>query len=440
MGRYFVVDPKGGLETPLELPEGGSASLSADGRRIAYTPVDREFRTWKRTRGGRAQDIWIYDFEANRSERVTSDPATDNFPMWAGDTVYFTSDRERVLNLYAHDLTTKAVRKVTQFTDRRRALAQPRAGRHRLHERRPPAPARPRLAARGADPDPPRRRHRHPGPALPRGDAGRGRPRRPLAHRLAGGGGGARRDLHRAREGRRAAEPDRHPGRARDVARVVAGRPVDRVPVRPDRRIRGLRPPAGRAATRGGSPPTAASGASTPRGAPTRRSSPSATSSSACASSTWPAARSPTPTAAPARTSTSSPGRRTAASSPTRSRTRRGSPASPSTPSTSKRAFMLGDGLTADSSPVVERGREVPVLPQQPRLQPDLQRVRVRLPLHRRDADLRRRPHPRRARAVPAQERRGEGEGGGEGGHRSEARGEPEPGAVAEAVPRRPCA
>jgi tricorn protease len=116
MGKYFVVDPKGGLETPLPLPEGGSASLSADGRRIAYTPVDREFRTWKRTRGGRAQDIWIYDFEANRSERITDDPATDNFPMWAGDTVYFTSDRERVLNLYAHDLGTKAVRKVTTFT------------------------------------------------------------------------------------------------------------------------------------------------------------------------------------------------------------------------------------------------------------------------------------------------------------------------------------
>jgi tricorn protease len=117
MGRYFVVDPKGGLETPLELPEGGSASLSADGKRIAYTPVDREFRTWKRTRGGRAQDVWIYDFAADRSERLTDDPATDNFPMWAGNTVYFTSDREHTLNIYACDLGTRAVRRVTSFTE-----------------------------------------------------------------------------------------------------------------------------------------------------------------------------------------------------------------------------------------------------------------------------------------------------------------------------------
>jgi len=115
MGRYYVVDPEGGLETPLVLPEGGGASLSPDGTKIAYTPVSREFRTWKRTRGGRAQDVWLYDFEANQSTRLTDDPGTDNFPMWAGDKVYFTSDRDDVLNLFAHDLASGQATKVTGF-------------------------------------------------------------------------------------------------------------------------------------------------------------------------------------------------------------------------------------------------------------------------------------------------------------------------------------
>ncbi|KAA0256095.1 MAG: acetyl-CoA synthetase [Acidobacteria bacterium] len=117
MGRYFLVDPKGGLETPLPLPEGGSASLSPDGTKLAYCPVDREFRTWKRTRGGRAQDVWVYDFVAKRSERITTDPGTDSFPMWAGESILFTSDRERTLNLYAYDLGSKATRKLTSFTE-----------------------------------------------------------------------------------------------------------------------------------------------------------------------------------------------------------------------------------------------------------------------------------------------------------------------------------
>jgi tricorn protease len=117
MGRYYVADPAGGLETPVEIPEGGSASFSPDGTKLAYCPVDREFRTWKRTAGGRAQDVYIYDFATKASTRVTDWKGTDNFPMWLGDTIFFTSDRERTLNLFAYDVKTKQARKVTNFTE-----------------------------------------------------------------------------------------------------------------------------------------------------------------------------------------------------------------------------------------------------------------------------------------------------------------------------------
>jgi tricorn protease len=117
MGRYYLVDPNGGLETPLEIPEGGSASFSPDGKKLAYCPVDREFRTWKRTLGGRAQDVFIYDFTSKQSERVTDWKGTDNFPMWKGDSIFFTSDRDHTLNLFAYDTRTKKARKVTSFTE-----------------------------------------------------------------------------------------------------------------------------------------------------------------------------------------------------------------------------------------------------------------------------------------------------------------------------------
>ncbi len=121
MGRYFLVDPQGGLETPLPIPHGGSASLSPDGTKIAFTPIDREFRTWKRTVGGRAQDIFVHDMKANRSERLTDYRGTDNFPMWStadgGRTIYFTSDRSRTLNLFAYDVASKAVTQLTHFDE-----------------------------------------------------------------------------------------------------------------------------------------------------------------------------------------------------------------------------------------------------------------------------------------------------------------------------------
>ncbi|MEM9293191.1 MAG: PDZ domain-containing protein [Acidobacteriota bacterium] len=116
VGTLWAVDPAGGLPQPLEIAESGSASLSPDGSRIAYTPISREFRTWKRTVGGRAQDLWLYDFDARQSTRLTDFEGTDNFPLWASeDRIYFTSDRSRTLNLFVLDPAGGEARQVTDY-------------------------------------------------------------------------------------------------------------------------------------------------------------------------------------------------------------------------------------------------------------------------------------------------------------------------------------
>ena len=116
-GRPYLVPAAGGDEQPLAVPETGGGMLSPDGSKFVYTPIDREFRTWKHHRGGRAQDVWIYDLVKNTSLRLTEDPATDNQPVWIGETVYFTSDRDFTLNLYAVSETGGTARKVTVFDE-----------------------------------------------------------------------------------------------------------------------------------------------------------------------------------------------------------------------------------------------------------------------------------------------------------------------------------
>jgi tricorn protease len=116
-GRYFLVDPDGGLEQPLPIPVGGGADFAPGSTRLAYTYYDREFRTWKHYQGGRNQDIWTFDLEAMRSKRITDAPGSDNFPMWIGDRIYFTSDREHTMNLWVHDLASGAERKLTDHDD-----------------------------------------------------------------------------------------------------------------------------------------------------------------------------------------------------------------------------------------------------------------------------------------------------------------------------------
>src|SRR4029077_4898784 len=94
VGEPYVVSPEGGPVERFPLPESGVISFAPDGKRIAYTRIFRLLRNWKRSQGGMAQDVWIYDLVGKGIEKITSWPGTDTQPMWIGDAVYFLPDRD----------------------------------------------------------------------------------------------------------------------------------------------------------------------------------------------------------------------------------------------------------------------------------------------------------------------------------------------------------
>jgi Uncharacterized protein related to the periplasmic component of the Tol biopolymer transport system len=116
-GQLYTVSVTGGPSQQLPLPEGGFCSYSPDGKQLAYNRVFREFRTWKRYKGGMADDIWIYDFNTKATVDVTNNSAQDVYPMWIGSEIYFLSDRDRTMNLFVYNTTTKETQKLTNFTD-----------------------------------------------------------------------------------------------------------------------------------------------------------------------------------------------------------------------------------------------------------------------------------------------------------------------------------
>ena len=119
LGQLYLVPVDGGLPEPLPLPRGGFCSFSPDDSKLAYNRVFREFRTWKRYRGGMADDIWIYDFNTKKIQNLTNNPAQDIIPMWSGDRIYFLSDRDarKRMNLYVKDLAGGGIRQLTHFSD-----------------------------------------------------------------------------------------------------------------------------------------------------------------------------------------------------------------------------------------------------------------------------------------------------------------------------------
>ncbi|MFH0756834.1 MAG: PDZ domain-containing protein [Bacteroidota bacterium] len=116
VGQLFKVPAEGGQSEELPLPYGGFLSWSPDGTKIAYNRIFREFRTWKYYEGGMADEVWIHDFTKKTTEKVTDNGAQDIIPMWAGNDIFFLSDRDRTMNVFVYNIPSGQTSKVTDFT------------------------------------------------------------------------------------------------------------------------------------------------------------------------------------------------------------------------------------------------------------------------------------------------------------------------------------
>jgi len=114
--RLFTVDIEGGLPVALPMPVSGGGDFSPGETQVVYSPLARDFRTWKRYEGGWAQDLYIYDLATAKTQPVGHSPRTERDPMWIGNRVYFASDRDGTLNLYGYDVESKKVEQLTKST------------------------------------------------------------------------------------------------------------------------------------------------------------------------------------------------------------------------------------------------------------------------------------------------------------------------------------
>ncbi len=115
--KLYTVPLGGGAATALPMPVSGAGHFSPDGKRIAYSPLWRDFRSEKRYQGGWANDLYIFDLAHPALIQVTNDPRTDRDPMWIGNAIYFNSDRSGVFNLYRYDIESRQTQQITHYKD-----------------------------------------------------------------------------------------------------------------------------------------------------------------------------------------------------------------------------------------------------------------------------------------------------------------------------------
>ncbi len=112
--RLYTVKLSGGLPQALPMVVSGAGALSPEGDRVLFSPLFRDFRTWKRYQGGWAQDLYIFELDGSGSRNITNHIRTDRDPMWMADGIFFVSDRDDYLNIYAYDPGNEQTRQLTR--------------------------------------------------------------------------------------------------------------------------------------------------------------------------------------------------------------------------------------------------------------------------------------------------------------------------------------
>ncbi len=113
--QLYTVSVSGGLPELLPLPMAFEGSYSPDSSQLAYVPFTNFRESWqfqrglKHYRGGTASPIWIAKLSDSSITKVPRKDSNDSTPMWIGDKIYFLSDRDGPVNLYAYDVKTKQV-------------------------------------------------------------------------------------------------------------------------------------------------------------------------------------------------------------------------------------------------------------------------------------------------------------------------------------------
>jgi len=113
----YTVAVTGGLPEKLPLSTAGAGDFSPDGQKLVYSPLFRDFRTWKRYQGGWAQNLFVADLNTLNLRPIAHHVRTERDPMWIGDKIYFVSDRTGTLNLFVTDLATDETRQLTHSTE-----------------------------------------------------------------------------------------------------------------------------------------------------------------------------------------------------------------------------------------------------------------------------------------------------------------------------------
>ena len=113
--RLWTVSVKGGPATLTPAPWAFEGKYSPDGTKMVIDRVSRWDGEWRHYRGGQNTALQVLDLKTLAEQAIPNEGSMDIHPIWLNDEIYFLSDRDFIMNVWAYNTSTKALRQVTKL-------------------------------------------------------------------------------------------------------------------------------------------------------------------------------------------------------------------------------------------------------------------------------------------------------------------------------------
>ena len=113
--RLWTVPLKGGPSTLLPAPWGFDGHYAPDGNKMIVDRMSRWDVEFRHYRGGQNTPLQVLDLKSLKEQPIPTEGSTDIQPLWLNNEIYFLSDRDFIMNVWAYNPATSALRQVTKL-------------------------------------------------------------------------------------------------------------------------------------------------------------------------------------------------------------------------------------------------------------------------------------------------------------------------------------
>ncbi|MBC7873965.1 MAG: PD40 domain-containing protein [Ferruginibacter sp.] len=111
--RLWTVPVNGGPSNLIPAPWGFDGNYSPDGNKLIIDRVSRWDAEWRHYRGGQNTALQVLDLKTLAEKPIPAEGSMDIHPFWMNTEIFFLSDRDFIMNVWAYNPATSALRQVT---------------------------------------------------------------------------------------------------------------------------------------------------------------------------------------------------------------------------------------------------------------------------------------------------------------------------------------